>query len=77
MKKELKKIQVHDSYEAQEAYRMSGALAMTPRERILEMYRLNYSAYGSSYGQVSKISYLYTALPGESLHDFFKRVNND
>lgn len=76
MGKKLKKIAIHDSFEAQEIHGMSAALRMTPQERISEMYKLNYRMYGPNYGVISKTTHLYTALPDESLHDFFERVNN-
>jgi hypothetical protein len=73
----LKKIIFYPSLEAQENAALQASISMTPQERLSAMYELNRKIYGENYGKLTKVTKLFCALPGESLHDFFKRKNEE
>lgn len=73
--KPLKKINFHESNQAQEDFALLATLHMSHEERLRAMYELNHRIYGPNYGIMTKETKLFCALPGESLHDFFKRKN--
>ena len=75
--KPLKKIIFYPSLEAQESATLQATLLMSPQERLSAMYELNHKIYGENYGKLTKVAKLFCALPGESLHDFFKRKNEE
>ena len=75
-KKPLKPIAFFKSFEEQRIHGMLRFIEMTRDERLGEMYRLNKKIYGASYGVVSKNSQLYTAKTGETIADFYKRINS-
>lgn len=78
MKKGTKKpIIFHADFEAQRKYSLEISLNMTPAERLAEMYRLNRKIYGKRYGVISKTTELYCAKPGETVEDFYKRINSN
>lgn len=76
MAKKLKPIIFHSSFEDQRLYSQLSSIKMSVGERLKEMYRLNRKQYGDSYGRVSKIMEIFTALPGESINDFYYRIDN-
>ena len=75
MVKKLKPIVFHNSWEEQRLYGQRYTLEMTAAERLSEMYRLNEKLYGKSDWHSAKITELYQALPGESVRDFYRRIN--
>lgn len=77
MSKKLKPIIFHSSFEDQRLYSQLPSIKMNAAERLNEMYRLNKKLYGNSYGKVSKVTEIYTALPGENINDFYHRINNN
>lgn len=77
MGKKLKPIIFHSSFEEQRNYSQLSSIAMDAGERLNEMYRLNRKIFGDNYGKLSKTTELYTALPGESINDFYTRINNN
>lgn len=77
MKKKLKPILFHSSFEEQRLYSQLHSTYLDEGERLNEMYRLNRKIYGDRYGKISKTTELYQALPGESIHDFYARINHN
>lgn len=75
--KKLKPIVFHSSFEEQRLYGQLYAVKMDEGQRLNEMYRLNKKVYGNSYGKVSKIIEIFKALPGESVNDFYRRINKN
>ena len=73
--KKMKKITFHNSFEEQRLFGQRPTVEMTVEERISEMYRLNRKIYGENYGKLSKEIEIFQALPGESINDFYKRIN--
>lgn len=73
--KPLKKIHFHESFKAQEDFALQTTLNMSYEERLRAMYELNHRIYGPKYGTITKETKLFCALPGESLHDFYRRKN--
>lgn len=73
----LKPIKFHSSFDEQRLYGQSCSINMNAPERLAEMYRLNRKIYGKSYGKVSKKTELYVGLPGESVNDFYRRIDKD
>jgi hypothetical protein len=76
MAKKLKPIVFHSSHQEQKSYGQQHALHLDATERLREMYRLNRKLYGEAYGKVAKVVEIHKALPGESINEFFNRVNN-
>lgn len=70
MAKRLKPIVFHFSLEDQRLCSQVPSIKMSVEARLNEMYKLNRKLYGDSYGRVSKVMEIYTALPGESINDF-------
>jgi hypothetical protein len=75
-KPKLKKIHFHSSFEEQRLFGQMRTIEMTVVERIREMYRINRELYGEGYGKLSKDIELFQALPGETVNDFYKRIEN-
>lgn len=75
--KKLKPIVFHSSFEDQTRYNLSASANMSYSQRLAEMYRLNRKIYGKKYGKVSKKTELYVGLPGESVNDFYRRIDKD
>lgn len=75
--KSLKPIVFHSSFEEQREYSLQSSFHMTPEQRLAEMYRLNRKIYGESYGKVPKKAELYVGLPGESVNDFYRRIDRE
>ena len=76
MKRKVKPIIFHSSHKEQRQHGQMHSIRMNDTERWNEMYRLNRKLYGANYGRVSKTTELYVGLPGESLEDFYLRINN-
>ena len=76
-KKDLKKIVFHSSFEEQKLYSLQHSINMNEAERLGEMYRLNRKIYGERYGKISKKIEVFIGLPGESVREFYKRINGD
>ena len=77
MAKKKKPIIFFDSFEEQELYGLLASLDMSVSERLSAMYELNERFY-DSYGKVrSKTIELFVARPGESVNDFYHRINED
>ena len=75
MAKKLKSIVFHTSFEEQRLHGQHHTLEMTDTERLGEMYRLNEKLYGKHDWHGDKIIELHQALPGESIKDFYRRIN--
>jgi len=51
------------------------SLELDAAGRFAEMHRLNCKVFGKDYGsKVSKIVEIYTALPGEDVNQFYRRI---
>ena len=75
MSKKKKPIVFFDSFAEQERYGLLASLEMSVPERLSAMYELNERFY-ESYGKVrSKTIELFVAQPGESVNDFYRRIN--
>lgn len=75
--KNLKPLVFYSSFEEQTQYSLCASVKMTYTERLAEMYRLNRKIYGEKYGKVSRKTELYVGLPGESVNDFYRRIDKD
>ena len=75
MAKKLKPIAFHTSFEEQRLHGQCYTLEMTDTERLNEMYRLNQKLYGKHDWHGAKITELHQSLPGESIGDFYRRIN--
>ena len=77
MTKKKKPIVFFDSFAEQELYGLLGSLEMSVPERLQAMYELNERFY-ESYGEVrGKTIELFVGRPGESVNDFYRRVNEE
>jgi hypothetical protein len=76
-KKELKKIVFHSSFEDQRLYGQQYAIGMGPKERLEEMYRLNRKIFGSAYGKISEKIEIFSGEKGETVKDFYHRINRN
>ncbi len=76
-KKKLKTITFHSSFEEQRLYGQLHSIIMTEEERLYEMYRINKKIYGEGYGKISKQTECFSALPGESINEFYSRINKN
>lgn len=74
-KAKLKPMVFHVSFEEQKLYGLQSSVLMSPAERLAEMYRLNRKIYGEQYGKISKTIEVYSSKSGETVHDFYKRIN--
>ena len=77
MTKKKKPIVFFDSFEEQRLYGQLYTLEMNAAERLNEMYRLNQRIPGYGNWRKSSITELYVAKPGESVNDFYRRINGD
>lgn len=66
-----------DSFAEQELYGLLGSLELSIPERLRAMYELNERFY-DNYGEVrGKSIELFVGQPGESINDFYRRVNKE
>jgi hypothetical protein len=75
--KPLKPIVFHSSFEEQRLYGQNPSIRMNAAERLAEMYRLNRKIYGKQYGKLSKKTELHVGLPGESVNEFYRRIDKE
>ncbi len=78
MTKKKKSIVFFDSFAEQRLFGQLHTLDMSPAERLSEMYRLNYQMI-PGYGSPQKIKHIqvYVARPGESINDFYRRIDGE
>ncbi len=75
----LKNIVFHQSLEAQQLHGQLQAKDMSYQERLQEMHRLNCKVAGEGYGKralEAGVVEIYQAREGESVNDFYRRINN-
>lgn len=75
-----KKPVFHQSFEEQQFHGQQKTLEMSGQERLAEMHRLNCKVAGEGYGRralASRIIEIYRSLPGESVNDFYRRIDKE
>lgn len=77
MSKKKRPIIFFDSFEEMRLYGQLYTLEMNAAERLSEMYRLNQWIPGYGTWRDSGITELHIAKPGESVNDFYRRINGD
>lgn len=78
MTKKKKPLVFFDSFAEQRLFGQLYTLGMSAAERLSEMYRLNEQTipgYGKS--QKGKPIQIYVARPGESVNDFYRRIDGE
>lgn len=65
------------SFEEQEEYRLLSSARMNIAERLRAMYELNRRLYGPRPKNLSKTTQLFVAEPGESVNEFYRRINGE
>jgi len=76
----LKKLVFHQSFEDQQLHGQQKARQMSGQERLAEMHRLNCKVAGEGYGRralASRIIEIYRSQPGESVNDFYQRIDKE
>ena len=72
-----KPIVFFDSFEEQEEYGLLSSVDMNIAERLRAMYKLNRRLYGARPKNLPKTTQLFVAEPGESVNEFYRRINGD
>ena len=66
-----------NSFEEQENYGMLSSANMNAAERLSAMYQLNEKLYGPRPKTKRKTTQLFVAKPGESVNEFYRRINEE
>lgn len=72
-----KPIVFFNSFEEQEAYGLASSADMNIAERLRAMYELNERLYGPRPKVQRKVTQLFVARPGESVNEFYRRINGE
>lgn len=77
MSQRKKTIVFHQSFDEQRIHGQYHTLEMDASERLFEMYRLNQRIPDYGNWRAGNKTELYVAKPGESVNDFYRRINED